>query len=374
MKWILSFCTSLDYTEIETMERWEQIKMTEKTIDLVRDLTRIPSPTGNTYTIIQRIQSILVETGYQPVINHKGSLMVTVAGENTAEERFITAHVDTLGAMVRAIKPDGRLKIDLIGGFRFNAIEGEYCTVHTVDGKTYTGTILMHQTSVHVYKDAGEAERNQENIEIRIDEKVTNAEETKELGISVGDFISFDPRTEITETGFIKSRHLDDKVSVAILIQFLKKIAKEQITLPHTTHFFISNNEEIGYGGNSNITDKVVDYLAVDMGAMGDDQQTDEYSVSICVKDASGPYHYEFRKELTELCQSNHIPYQLDIYPYYGSDASAAMKAGADVRHGLIGAGIDASHAYERTHQESIAATEKLVGAYLLSKMKHERN
>lgn len=348
--------------------------MTEKTIDLVRELTMIPSPTGNTYAIIQLIKSMLAEAGYQPVINHKGSLMVTVAGENTAEERFITAHVDTLGAMVRAIKPDGRLKIDLIGGFRFNAIEGEYCTIHTVDDKTYSGTILMHQTSVHVYKDAGEAERNQENIEIRIDEKVTNAEETKELGISVGDFISFDPRTEITETGFIKSRHLDDKVSVAILIQFLKKIAKEKITLPHTTHFFISNNEEIGYGGNSNITDKVVDYLAVDMGAMGDDQQTDEYSVSICVKDASGPYHYEFRKELTELCTSNQIPYQLDIYPYYGSDASAAMKAGADVRHGLIGAGIDASHAYERTHQESIAATEELVAAYLLSKMNQDRN
>lgn len=347
--------------------------MTEETIDLVKRLTTIPSPTGNTYDIIHKIQSLLEESGYQPIVNRKGSLIVTVEGENTEEERFITAHVDTLGAMVRAIKPDGRLKIDLIGGFRFNAIEGEYCIIHTANEETYQGTILMHQTSVHVYKDAGEAERNQENIEVRIDEKVTNAEETKALGISVGDFISFDPRTEITDKGFIKSRHLDDKVSVAILIQFLKKIAAEQLTLPHTTHFFISNNEEIGYGGNSNITDKVVDYLAVDMGAMGDDQQTDEYSVSICVKDASGPYHFEFRKELAQLCEENVIPYQLDIYPYYGSDASAAMKAGADVRHGLIGAGIDASHAYERTHQESIEATEKLVTAYLLSPMKEEK-
>lgn len=269
--------------------------------------------------------------------------------------------------MVRAVKPDGRLKIDLIGGFRFNAIEGEYCTIHTTRGETYKGTILMHQTSVHVYKDAGEAARNQDNIEVRIDEKVTTAKETKALGISVGDFISFDPRTEITDSGFIKSRHLDDKVSVAILLQFLSKLAKEKITLPHTTHFFISNNEEIGYGGNSNISDKVVEYLAVDMGAMGDDQQTDEYSVSICVKDASGPYHYQFRKQLTQLCEKHQIPYQLDIYPFYGSDASAAMKAGADVRHALIGAGIDASHAYERTHNDSIKATENLVERYLLS-------
>lgn len=343
--------------------------MTEKTIDLVKKLTEIPSPTGNTYAIIQQIKSLLEEVGYQPTINRKGSLIVTVEGENKEEERFITAHVDTLGAMVRAIKPDGRLKIDLIGGFRFNAIEGEYCTIHAANGKTFNGTILMHQTSVHVYKNAGEAERNQENIEVRIDEKTSNADETKTLGISVGDFINFEPRSEMTDSGFIKSRHLDDKVSVAILMQFLRKIAKEKRVLPHTTHFFISNNEEIGYGGNSNISNKVVDYLAVDMGAMGDDQQTDEYSVSICVKDASGPYHFEFRKELTQLCEDHAIPYQLDIYPYYGSDASAAMKAGADVRHGLIGAGIDASHAYERTHQDSIIATEKLVEAYLLSEM-----
>ncbi|MFL2099251.1 M42 family metallopeptidase [Desemzia sp. FAM 23989] len=343
--------------------------MSEKTIDVVKKLTTIPSPTGNTYEIIASIQSTLVKAGYQPTINRKGSLIVTVEGETKEQERFITAHVDTLGAMVRAIKPDGRLKIDLIGGFRFNAIEGEYCTIHTANDTTYSGTILMHQTSVHVYKDAGEAERNQDNIEVRIDEKITNAEETKALGISVGDFISFDARTEITETGFIKSRHLDDKVSVAILIQFLKKLKTDNRKLPYTTHFFISNNEEIGYGGNSNISDKVVEYLAVDMGAMGDDQQTDEYSVSICVKDASGPYHYEFRKNLTNLCEKNQIPYQLDIYPYYGSDASAAMKAGADVRHALIGAGIDASHAYERTHNDSIVATEQLVEKYLFSKM-----
>lgn len=341
--------------------------MTEQTIDKVKQLTNIPSPTGNTYEIISVIKEMMEKEGYTPVINRKGSLMITVEGENTEQERFITAHVDTLGAMVRAVKPDGRLKIDLIGGFRFNAIEGEYCTIHTTRGETYKGTILMHQTSVHVYKDAGEAARNQDNIEVRIDEKVTTAEETKALGISVGDFISFDPRTEITDSGFIKSRHLDDKVSVAILLQFLSKIVKEKITLPHTTHFFISNNEEIGYGGNSNISDKVVEYLAVDMGAMGDDQQTDEYSVSICVKDASGPYHYQFRKQLTQLCEKYQIPYQLDIYPFYGSDASAAMKAGADVRHALIGAGIDASHAYERTHNDSIKATENLVERYLLS-------
>lgn len=339
--------------------------MTEKTIDLVARLTNIPSPTGDTEAIIHLISAELAEYGYKPQLTNKGGLMVTVAGKNEKAQRFITAHVDTLGAMVRAIKPDGRLKLDLIGGFRFNAVEGEYCQVSTQTGKTFSGTILMHQTSVHVYQDAGTAERNQKNMEIRLDEKVTSAEETAALGIQVGDFISFEPRTEITTSGFIKSRHLDDKVSVAILIQFLKKLATTKEELPHTTHFFFSNNEEIGYGGNSNIPEEVVEYMAVDMGAMGDDQQTDEYTVSICVKDASGPYHLGLRNTLVTLCQTHSIPYKLDIYPFYGSDASAAMKAGADVRHGLIGAGIDASHAYERTHNDSIEATESLVSCYL---------
>lgn len=343
--------------------------MTDSTIQLVSQLTNIPSPTGNTQTIMTWLHDFLIQHGYQPTFNRKGSLIVTVPGQDTNQERFVTAHVDTLGAMVRQIKPDGRIKLDLIGGFKYNAIEGEYCTIHTQSGKEITGTILMHQTSVHVYADAGTAERNQTNMEIRLDEKVTNADETKALGIQVGDFISFDPRTVITETGFIKSRHLDDKVSVAILLQILVELAKTKTSLPYTTHFFFSNNEEIGYGGNSNIDENVVEYLAVDMGAMGDDQQTDEYSASICVKDASGPYHLGLRQHLVQLCENETIPYQLDIYPFYGSDASAAMRAGADVRHALVGAGIDASHAYERTHITSIEATERLVRAYLHSPM-----
>ena len=204
---------------------------------------------------------------------------------------------------------------------------------------------------------------------MKLDEKTTNPEETRALGIEVGDFISFDPRTEITPSGFIKSRHLDDKVSAAILLRFLEKIKQTGEELPYTTQFLFSNNEEIGYGGNSNIDDKVVEYVAVDMGAMGDDQLTDEYTVSICVKDGSGPYHLDLRNHFVSLCQANDIPYQLDIYPFYGSDASAAMRAGADVKHGLIGAGIEASHAYERTHRDSVEATYQLVEKYLFSPM-----
>lgn len=342
---------------------------TFETITLLKELVSIPSPSGNTNEVITYVENFLKEHQVETTRNRKGGLIATLPGKNTSQHRMLTAHVDTLGAMVKEIKPSGRLKIDLIGGFKYNSIEGEYCQIETSSGKIYTGTILMHQTSVHVYKDAGKAERNQENVEIRIDEVVKNAEDVRMLGIEVGDFVSFDPRVEITPSGFIKSRHLDDKASVAILLQLIKQIKLDDIQLPYTTHFLISNNEEIGYGGNSNITPETVEYLAVDMGAMGDGQSTDEYTVSICVKDASGPYHYELRKHLVQLAEENHIPYKLDIYPYYGSDASAAIRAGHDIVHGLIGPGIDSSHAFERTHQSSIENTAKLLYHYIQSTM-----
>ncbi|HEM5238084.1 TPA: M42 family metallopeptidase [Streptococcus suis] len=341
-----------------------------KTLDYIVTLTNTPSPTGFTTDIMNYIKAEVESFGYAASKTAKGGVLVTVPGENDQEHRMVTAHLDTLGAMVRAVKPDGRLKMDLVGGFGYPSIEGENCLIHCAkNGKTFTGTILMHQTSVHVYRDASTAERNQTNMEIRLDEKVTNADETRALGIEVGDFISFDPRTVVTETGFIKSRHLDDKVSAAILLHLLKVYKEEGATLPYTTHFSFSNNEEIGYGANSSIPAQVVEYLAVDMGAMGDDQQTDEYTVSICVKDGSGPYHYELRQHLVALAERDGIPYKLDIYPYYGSDASAAMRAGADVKHALLGAGIESSHSYERTHLDSVVATERMVDAYLKSAM-----
>ncbi|MDQ6597335.1 M42 family metallopeptidase [Bacillus salipaludis] len=336
---------------------------------LIADLVSIPSPSGNTNDVITFVENFLTELQVETKRNRKGGLIATIPGNDTSRHRMLTAHVDTLGAMVKEIKGNGRLRIDLIGGFKYNSIEGEYCQIETSSGKKYTGTILMHQTSVHVYKDAGKLERNQENMEIRIDEKVHNAKDIRALGIEVGDFVSFDPRVEITPSGFIKSRHLDDKASVGILLQLIKQIKYENIPLPHTTHFLISNNEEIGYGGNSNISPETVEYLAVDMGAMGDGQSTDEYTVSICVKDASGPYHYELRKKLVRLAEENKIPYKLDIYPFYGSDASAAIRAGHDIVHGLVGPGIDSSHAFERTHQSSIESTAKLLFHYVQSEM-----
>ncbi|MEJ9150403.1 M42 family metallopeptidase [Bacillus smithii] len=343
-----------------------------ETMKLIQELVSIPSPTGYTENIIRYVESLLKDTTFAIRKTRKGGLLVTVPGKDSSKHRFVTAHVDTLGAMVKEIKKDGRLKLTMIGGFRWNSVEGEYCCIHTDSGSVYTGTILMHQQSVHVYKEAGEAKRNDENIEVRIDEEVKSANDVQSLGIQVGDFVSFDPRVEMTASGFIKSRHLDDKAGAAILIQTLKRIQKEERILPYTTHFLFSNNEEIGYGGNSNIPEETVEYLAVDMGAIGDGQSSDEYSVSICAKDSSGPYHYGLRKHLVQLAKEHQIQYKVDIYPFYGSDASAAMRAGRDLVHGLIGPGIDSSHAFERTHQKAIKNTEKLLYVYLYSPMAEE--
>ena len=342
----------------------------QQTIDYLKKLTSIPSPTGFTREVADYLVEELERLGYSPIRTNKGGVNVIVKGKDDNKHRVVTAHVDTLGAMVRAVKSDGRLKMAKIGGYPWNMIEGENCLVHVAStGKTVSGTILIHQTSTHVYKDAGTAERTEDNMEVRLDAKVRSEKETRNLGIDVGDFISFDPRTIITETGFIKSRFLDDKVSAAILLDLLRKYKEENIELPQTTHFMFSVFEEVGHGANSNLPKEAVEYLAVDMGAMGDDQQTDEYTVSICVKDASGPYNYEFRNHLVQLAKENGIQYKLDIYPYYGSDASAAMRAGAEVRHALLGAGIESSHSYERTHIDSVEQTHRMIDVYLRSEL-----
>ena len=342
----------------------------KETINYLKKLTSIVSPTGYAKEIADYLLEELKDLGYTPVCTNKGGVNVVVCGIDDSRHRVVTAHVDTLGAMVRAIKPDGRLKMAKVGGYPWNMIEGENCLVHVANtGKTVSGTILVHQTSTHVYKDAGTVERSEDNMEVRLDAKVRNAQQTRDLGIDVGDYISFNPRTIITDTGFIKSRFLDDKVSAAILLDLLRKYKEENIKLPYTTHFMFSVFEEVGHGANSNLPKEAVEYLAVDMGDIGDDQQTDEYTVSICVKDASGPYNYEFRNHLVELAKENNIDYKLNIYPYYGNDASAAMRAGAEVKHALSGAGIESSHSYERTHIDSVRETYKLVDRYLQSKL-----
>jgi putative aminopeptidase FrvX len=343
------------------------MNQTDYIVEQLVAILNMPSPSGNTENVIQYVEKQLDQLGVKHVRNNKGGVIVTIPGQTAGPERMLTAHVDTLGAMVKEIRPNGSLRLTNIGGFRWHSVEGEYCQIETAEGKLYTGTILTTQPSVHVYKDMEKLERSEANMMVRLDEKTCSAEQTRKLGIEVGDFVSFDPRVQVTESGFIKSRHLDDKASVAILLGVMKDLVEKQTQPFYTTHFLISNNEEIGYGGNSNIPSGVREYLAVDMGAIGEGQTTDEFCVSICAKDSSGPYHKGFRHRLVELAHSIGAYYKVDIYPYYGSDASAALRAGVDIIHGLIGPGIDASHSHERTHRDALVNTAKLIQAYLLS-------
>ncbi len=341
---------------------------TNRIIQTLKELVEIPSPTGFTDHVIDYLEKRLTPQGYAVQRTNKGGLLVTVPGQETKVQRFLTAHVDTLGMMVKEIKSDGRLHLSRIGGFSWQAVDGEYCTIHLSDGRQVTGTILATHTSVHVYGDeVSKKERDEKSMVLRIDAEVNSPEEVRALGIEVGDFVSFDPRFEITETGFIKSRHLDDKASVAILIALLEELVQREKSLPYTTHFYFSNWEEVGHGGSVLIPEGVREYLAVDMGAIGEGQATDEYCVSICAKDSSGPYHAAFRNYLVNLAKEAGVYYKVDLYPYYGSDASAALRAGHDVIHGLIGPGIDASHAFERTHRKSLENTYRLLDAYLQS-------
>ncbi|MCK2157962.1 M42 family metallopeptidase [Exiguobacterium sp. 17-1] len=338
-------------------------------VQTIRDLVEIPSPTGFTVQALTYVENRFKEEGITYKKLEKGALLAMLPGESS-RIRLLTAHVDTLGAMVKEILPTGRLSLSQLGGYAWTAIEGENCLVHKMDGQTISGTIVFHHSSVHTSRVTNTEERSAANIEVRLDIRSTTAEETRVAGIEVGDVVTFDPRFVHTETGFVKSRHLDDKASVALLLELVKKW--KTLMLPHPVQILISNYEEVGFGGNAGFSEEVAEYIAVDMGALGEGQHSDEYTVSICAKDGSGPYDLALRHQFTRLAQQHAIPYKVDIYPYYSSDASAAVHAGHDVRHGLLGPGIESSHSYERTHETSLQATYDLLDAFVKEPMNDE--
>jgi len=333
--------------------------------DSLIKILNIPSPTGYTDKIMSYIKEDLGSENIVFKETVKGALIISLTGKDDSNQRTFSAHVDTLGAMVRAIKSTGTLSLVPIGGYMMNAIDGENCTISTLNGDDFTGTAQSIKPSVHISgDDARNLKRSPENMEIILDEKVFSKEDVEKLGINVGDFISFCTRTRITEKGFVKSRYLDDKASVAILLFVIKYLVANKIQLPYTTNFYISNYEEVGHGARASLPENTKEFIAVDMGAPGLDQNSSEYCTCICANDSSGPYDYKLRKKLVDLCITNKIPYKIDVYPHYSSDASAALGSGWDIKTALIGPGVFASHAYERTHMDSILATVDLVLKY----------
>ncbi|MFQ5611048.1 MAG: M42 family metallopeptidase [Anaerolineae bacterium] len=341
----------------------------EQTTEFLCKLLKTPSPTGNTAQAVSLAQTYFQSARPDASFQHtiKGGLLATLPGLAGDAPRTITAHVDTLGAMVKEIKENGRLKLSAIGGYLPASVVGEYCAVETGQGRRVLGTVLLSKQSVHVHpaKDIHELGSDLNNLEVRLDERTKSQAETEALGIQVGDFVAWDPRLEVTDSGFVKSRHLDDKASVAAIFAAVEAMRRAGISPAQTTHIFISNYEEVGHGGATGIPPDSRDLVVVDMGAIGEGQAGDEFSVSICVKDATGPYDLGLRRHLVALAEAAGIPYNLDIYVNYGSDGSAALRAGLDARVALLGPGVDSSHAYERTHLDSIENTARLLVEYL---------
>ena len=335
----------------------------EYIIKTIETLVNIPSPSGFTKEAIEFVKKEAETFGYNCELSRKGGLIITVDGKQD-ETIGLSAHVDTLGAMVRSINSDGTLQFTLVGGFTLHSVEGSYCKIHTRDGRTYTGTILIRSFSVHSFDDARSIERTDRNMLVRLDEIVNSRDDVLALGINSGDYISFDAKFEYTEKGFIKSRHLDDKASVAVLLGLLKEMSEKKLLPEKRVKILISNYEEVGFGA-SWIPEDITEFVAVDMGVIGDDLGGSEYKVSICAKDSSGPYDYDLTSQLISLAKENNIDYVVDIFPHYGSDVSAALSGGNNIRGALIGQGVHASHGMERTHIKGLENTFKLVKDYL---------
>ena len=335
----------------------------KKTVELLA----IPSPVGYTHMAIEWVRKELESLGVKKYnITKKGALIAYIKGKDSNYKKMISAHVDTLGAVVKKVKKNGRLEITNVGGFAWGSVEGEHVTIHTLSEKTYTGTILPIKASVHVYGDvAREMPRTEETMEIRIDEDVKTAEDVFKLGILQGDFVSLDPRTRVLENGYIKSRYLDDKLCVAQILAYLKYLKDNKLKPRTDLYIYFSNFEEIGHGV-SVFPEDLDEFIAVDIGLVaGEDAHGDEKKVNIIAKDSRSPYDYTLRKKLQEAADKNKIQYTIGVHNRYGSDATTAILQGFDFKYACIGPNVDATHHYERCHNDGIVETIKLLIAYL---------
>ena len=328
--------------------------------DRLTELTAIPSPTGYTRHATDYLVRTLTDMGLAPEVSNKGNVLVELGGQGNP--LVLASHVDTLGAMVRAIKDNGRLRPTTLGGHQWRTADGENCTVHTRDGRVYTGVVLNTEPSSHVAdKDVDPVEKN---MEILLDENVSTKDEVEALGVLTGDIIAMDPRTTITKSGYIKSRFLDDKLSAAILLGLARAVTAGEVRLTRKVSLLFTVYEEVGHGG-SVVPADTRDMISVDMGCVGSDLGCTERMVSICAKDSGGPYNYDVVSDLAAIAKVNGLDYAIDVYPHYGSDVEATLTAGYDIRHGLIGPGVYASHNYERSHMDGVRNTYELLRTYV---------
>ncbi|MBE6936751.1 MAG: M42 family metallopeptidase [Ruminococcaceae bacterium] len=337
-------------------------------VDYITDVTcrllAIDSPTGYTKNAAEFVMDEYRKLGYAPKMTVKGCVLVEIGGKNAENGIVLAAHTDTLGAMVAEIKPNGNLRVSPLGGMNPNNAEAENCRIVTRFDGIYEGTFQLNNASIHVNGEYNATKRQYADMEVVLDEAVHTKEDTEKLGIMVGDIVCFDPRTTVTKTGYIKSRFLDDKLSVGILLGYAKYLKDHGIEPENRQYHYITVYEEVGHGGSASIPAGVTEMISVDMGCVGEGLSCDEHMVSICAKDSRGPYNYDVVTGLIKAAKAQNLNFAVDIYPYYGSDVDATLDAGHDLRHGLIGAGVYASHGYERSHKDGVENTLKLLIGY----------
>lgn len=332
---------------------------------VLRDLIDTPSPTGDTDWAIRFVQQELDNLGISSYTNPKGSLVAVFEGLRSDKPRGLTAHVDTLGAMVAEIKPSGRLRLSAVNGVMWPTVESEEVTIHTRGGRRILGSLVLTNGSAHVNKKSASTERNADTLEVRIDERTTSKDETKLLGIEVGDYVSFAPRMEVLESGFVRSRFLDDKACVACILAAFKAIQDAEVSPAQRTHVLFSNFEEVGHGGASGFPEDLAEVVVVDMACVGTGQNGDEFHCSICLMDSSGPYSKDLSESIRLIAQRADVVLVPDLYPYYSSDGSQYWRSGGQAQVALIGPGVDTSHGYERTHQDALRDTATVLAEYL---------
>ena len=328
-------------------------------------LLAIDSPSGMTQKAAEHVMARFEALGFRCEKTRKDGVVVHFGGEDKENGLLLEAHMDTLGGMVCEIKKNGRLKITPVGGLNANNVETENCRVITKFDGIVEGTAQLCNASIHVNGEYNETKRTFDAIEIVLDEDVKSAEDVKKLGVRVGDYVCFDPRTRITKSGYIKSRFLDDKLSVGILLGYAKYLKDEGIVPKRAVYAHITSFEEVGHGGSASVPAGITEAVAVDMGCVGEGLECDEQMVSICAKDRSGPFDYHVTKGLVAAAEKMGAAYAVDVYPYYSSDVAATLRAGYDIRHGLIGAGVYASHGYERSHMNGAVAALKVLAGYI---------